>query len=151
MGLLRFLEQYKPDGGETDLAKVVGQFLPRTKRSGLAVFVSDMFDRNGYRKGLDFLRHHRFEPGIVQIHNDQEAEPPLRGDFRMTDIEDNSVRNITVDETALRRYKEKFNGFLNDLKKYCNGNGLACTVSRTSVPFDELILRMMREAGGIGV
>lgn len=149
VNLLRFLENCEATGGTTDLTKVVGEFVPQTKRSGLAMIVSDMFDRKGFRKAMDLLRYRGFEPGIIQVHNTHEAEPKLRGDFRMTDAESGEIRNVTVDESVLRRYREKFTGFLDEIKKFCCGNGLSCTISRTSVPFDELVLRMMREAGGV--
>ena len=63
----------------TDLARVVTGFVHRTQRRGLAVVVSDLFDPGGFERGLDLLRHHRYEPHIVQIYDRREAEPDLLG------------------------------------------------------------------------
>jgi uncharacterized protein (DUF58 family) len=147
--LLRFLEQVEPDGGETNLGQAINGFVHRKQRSGLAVIVSDLFDRHGFQSGLDLLRYRQFEPKVIQIHDRQEIKPTLRGDIRMIDAESGRAKNITITETMLQRYQEKFNSFLKHLQAYCVGNGFSCTISCTSVPFDELILRMMRESGGV--
>jgi hypothetical protein len=121
----------------------------KLRKTGYKTSSSDLFDRHGFQTGLDLLRYRQFEPGIVQIHDDREAEPSLRGDFCTIDIETGQKRNVTITEAMLKRYKETFDGFLNRVKKYCVGNGLTCTISRTSVPFEQLIFRMMRETGGV--
>ncbi|MDR1958081.1 MAG: DUF58 domain-containing protein [Planctomycetaceae bacterium] len=149
VNLLRFLEHCQSDGDETNLGKVINDFVHRKQRSGLAFVISDLFDKHGFQPGLDLLRCQQFEPGIIQIHDDSEAEPSLRGDFRVIDIESGQKRNITFTEAMLKQYRKRFTGFLEQVKKYCVGNGFVCTISRTSVPFDELILRMMRETGGV--
>ncbi len=150
LSLLRFLERCENTDGTTNLAGTVGEFLHRRQRSGLAVLVSDLFDPDGFQKGIDLLRFRNFEPNLIQIHDLLEAEPILRGDLRLIDAESGSARNVTISESVLRRYKKKFAEFLDSVRKYCLDNGFGCTISRTSVPFDELILRMMRETGTIG-
>jgi hypothetical protein len=35
------------------------------------------------------------------------------------------------------------------VQEYCNRHGLGCTRTPTAIPFDELILRMMRVAGAV--
>lgn len=149
LNLLRFLEQCETDGNDTNLSQAVRDFAHRKQRSGLAVIVSDLYDRSGFRQGIDLLRYRQYEPSIIQIHDTTEAEPVLRGDYKMIDIETGKGRNVTINESMLRTYKEKFVKFLENVKKYCSGNGFGCTITPTSVPFDELVLRMMREAGSV--
>ncbi len=45
--------------------------------------VSDLYDPAGFERGLDLLRHHRYEPHIVQIYDRREAEPALLGDMEL--------------------------------------------------------------------
>ncbi|MGL6194725.1 MAG: DUF58 domain-containing protein [Thermoguttaceae bacterium] len=149
LSLLRFLEKCETSGETTDLQNVVGDFVHRKQRTGLAVVVSDLFDPNGYQKGVDSLRYRHYEPNIIQVHDLREAEPQLRGDLELIDIEGGGARNVTISETILRRYKKKFAEFLDEIKHYCVGYGLNCTISQTSIPFDELILRMMRESAAV--
>ncbi|HBT75747.1 MAG TPA: DUF58 domain-containing protein [Planctomycetaceae bacterium] len=150
LSLLRFLEAIVPGGTTTDLTACVNAFIHRKQRPGLAVIVSDLFDPSGFQKGIDALRYRRYEPNVIQVHDPGEASPRLAGDMQLIDMETGASRDVTISESVLKRYKQKFAAFLDSLKHYCNGNGFGCTVAPTSVPFDELILRMMREAGDIG-
>lgn len=150
LSLLRFLEQCQTGGETTDLKGVVRDFVHRKQRTGLAVIVSDLFDPNGFQAGLDALRFRQYEPNIIQIHDLVEAEPRLRGDLQLVDIETDGARNVTISEAVLRRYKAKFAEFIESVKKYSIGYGMSCTISQTRIPFDELILRMMRESSAVG-
>ena len=72
---------------QTDLARTVTGFVHRTQRRGLVVVISDLFDPGGYQRGLDLLRHHRYEPHIIQLYDRREAEPDLKGDMELVDVE----------------------------------------------------------------
>ncbi|MDR1384349.1 MAG: DUF58 domain-containing protein [Planctomycetaceae bacterium] len=145
LSLLRFLEQCEISGTETNLAAVIGDFIHRKQRTGLAIVVSDLFDSHGFQSGIDSLRYRNYEPNVVQVHDWSEANPKFLGDLQLVDIESGTPREVTISESVLRRYKKKFAEFLDSVKRYCLGNGFRCTISQTSEPFDELILRMMRE------
>jgi uncharacterized protein (DUF58 family) len=149
LSLLKFLEELKPQGTQTDLARVATGFVHRTQRRGLAVVVSDLFDPAGYERGLDILRHRRYEPHVVQIHDRREAQPELRGDVELFDVETQASQKVTVTERNLRRYHEIFNAFQESIQTYCRTYGVNCTRATTETPFDELVLRMMRSAGAV--
>ncbi len=155
LSLLRFLERCETGTAEagateTDLAATVGEFVHRKQRTGLAVIVSDLFDPHGFQTGIDALRYRHYEPNVIQVHDRSEAEPRLLGDLQLVDMETGFARDVTISENVLKRYKKKFADFLDAVRTYCRGNGFGCTISHTNIPFDELILRMMREAGSIG-
>ncbi|MES2793969.1 MAG: DUF58 domain-containing protein [Planctomycetota bacterium] len=149
LSLLRFLENLQPQGPATDLSRVASVFTQRSQRRGLAVVVSDLFDPQGFSNGLDVLRHRRYEPHIVQIHDAAEANPQLLGELELVDIETSSGQKVTITEKALRRYKQIFQDHQQSVRHYGRKYGLGCTQSPTAVPFDELILRMMRAAGEV--
>lgn len=149
LSLLRFLESLQTVGKATDILTSVNSFLHRKQRTGLAVVISDLFDPAGFQKAIDTLRYRHFEPNVIQIYDNTEASPNLLGDLQLLDIETGFVRDVTISENILRRYKQKFAEFLDSVKKYCISNGFSCTISTTAVPFDEMILRMMREAGSV--
>lgn len=149
LALLQFLEQLKPQGTQTDLTRVATGFVHRTQRRGLAVVVSDLFDPSGYERGLDILRHRRYEPHVVQIYDHREAEPDLRGDVELFDVETQASQKVTVTERNLQRYREIFEAFQQSIQTYCRRYGINCTRATTEIPFDELILRMMRSAGAV--
>ncbi len=149
LSLMKFLEGLEVRDGLTDLARSAENFVRRSQRRGLAVVVSDLFDPSGYERGLDVLRHHRYEPHVVQVFDRRELDPGMKGDVELLDIESGSVEKVTVTERNLRQYRKIFEAFLESVRAYCTKYGVGGTRSTTDVPFDDLILRMMREAGAL--
>jgi len=149
LSLLDFLRRLPSQGGQTDLARVAQSFVHRSQRRGLVLVISDLFDPSGYERGLDVLRHHRYEPHVIQIYDRREAEPDLKGDLELFDIETQTVQKVTVTERKLRQYRQLFAKFLESVRRYCNTYGIGGTCTTTEVPFDELILKMMRAAGAL--
>jgi uncharacterized protein (DUF58 family) len=149
LGLLKFLEGLQPQGEATDLERMARNLVHRNQRRGLAVVVSDLFDPKGFERGLDLLRHHRYEPHLVQIFDRHEAEPDLKGDLELLDIETGTIQKVTITERNLRQYRKIFADYLESVDRYCNTYGIGGTRSSTDVPFDELLLRMMRVAGAL--
>ncbi len=147
LSLLEFLEQQTASGEATNLSDLVTAFVHRTQRPGLAIVVSDFFDPQGYQSAIDKLRHHQFEPRLVQVHDATEADPQLLGDVELLDVESNELRKLTVTERNLAQYRQAFADFLASIRTYCGRYGLHETIARTDEPFDELILGMMRLHG----
>ncbi len=146
LSLLRFLEALECGGEKTDLRAVVGEFVQRAPRTGLALVVSDLYDQEGFREGVDRLRYARFEPHVIQIHTQEEAAPKLLGDVELVDCETGVAKKVTVTERKLRQYKTLFDQFIRDIEAYCQTHGLSHTRTTTDVPFDAVLLRMMRTA-----
>ncbi len=147
--LLDFLERLEPQGTETDLGASVREFVRRRQRTGLSVLVSDLFAPSGYERGLDQLRHRRYEPHVVQLHDPKEARPDMLGDVELYDIENAASQKVTVTEKALRAYRRLFDDYQRSVASYCRNYGLGCTQATTEIKFDDLILRMMRVAGAV--
>jgi uncharacterized protein (DUF58 family) len=149
LSLLQFLERLPAQGALTDLSRVAQSFVHRSQRRGLALVISDLFDPAGFERGLDVLRHHRYEPHVVQIYDLREAAPELKGDLELFDVETETSEKVTVTERNLRQYRQIFARFLASVARYCNTYGIGGTCTSTQVPFDELILKMMRSAGAL--
>lgn len=149
LALLKFLESLETQGTATDLARVVSNFVHRGQRRGLAIVLSDLFDPKGFQGGLDLLRHHRYEPHVVHLVDRKDADPGFKGDIELQDVESGTVRKVTVTERNLRQYRKIFKEFVESVQQYCNTCGIGGTLAATEVPFDELLLRMMRAAGAL--
>ncbi|HEX4590892.1 MAG TPA: DUF58 domain-containing protein [Gemmataceae bacterium] len=150
LALLKFLEGLVPSGDDTNLERVATGFVHRDQRRGLVVVVSDLFDVNGFERGLDILRHRKYEPHVVQLYDPAEKDPPdMLGDVEMWDVESGSARKVTITEKNLRQYRQLFDEYQERVQTYCNRHALGCTRAPTTVTFDELILRMMRQAGAV--
>jgi uncharacterized protein (DUF58 family) len=142
--MLRFLQAIEP-GGDTHLCKALEAFVHRTKRRGVCIVLSDFFDE--YRQGLDLLRFHRFEPTVLHIYAPKEARPTLRGDVELVDCESGDSREVTVSERVLDKFAAAFAAHTEELERYCRERAIPYYRADTSVPFDELILRIFRAGG----
>ncbi|MCO6455165.1 MAG: DUF58 domain-containing protein [Pirellulaceae bacterium] len=149
LSLLKFLQSLRCRAERTDLERSIRSFVHRQQRLGLVILVSDLFDPGGFERGVDLLRHHGYEPHLVHLVAQQEAEPRLRGDVELEDLETGQTRRVTVTERHLRQYRQAFAEFLERVEAYCCRHGLGCTRTTTQVPFEELVLRMMRSAGAV--
>lgn len=147
LGVMKFLENLEATGTATNLSELVTAFVHRPQRRGLAVVISDLYDPAGFERGLDLLRHHRYEPHVIQLYDRTEAEPTVLGDVELVDCESGAVKKITVTEKNLRQYRDVFRGFLERVGRYCRNYGVGCTTTSADVTFDSLVLGMMRTAG----
>ncbi|MCA9058681.1 MAG: hypothetical protein KDA85_09285, partial [Planctomycetaceae bacterium] len=108
-----------------------------------------LFDEHGFQKGLDQLRYRHFDAHVLQLHDPAEAQPALLGDVELEDVETESVRMVTVTEKNLRAYEKLFRLHQQEVRNYCANYGLGCTQSPSVVPFDDLVISMMR-ASAVG-
>ena len=148
--LMKFLERLDVTGADTDLAKSTQALIHRKGRPGMAVVISDLFDEHGFETGLDQLRYRRFDGHVIQLHDPKEKDPALLGDVEMIDVETQSQRKVTVTEKNVRKYKELFEQHQISVREYCRNYGMGCTQAPATVPFDDLVLKMMRQAGQVG-
>jgi uncharacterized protein (DUF58 family) len=146
LSLMKYLESLTTVGTDTDLNKAVRGLLHRGTRNGLVVVLSDLFDQNGFARGFDQLRSRRFESHVLQLHDPKEADPKLLGDAELEDMETGSIRMVTINERMMRRYKQLFQEHQSSVRDYCRDHGLSCTQSPSIVPFDDLVMSMMRSA-----
>lgn len=148
--LMRFLEKLQVTGHNTNLGRSARGLVHRNNRPGLAVVVSDLFDEHGFEAGLDQLRYRRFDGHVIQLYDPKEADPALLGDVEMVDVETESLRKVTVTEKNVRKYKELFEEHQTSVRTYCRNYEIGCTQAPATIPFDDLVLRMMRESGQVG-
>ena len=145
--LLRFLDGLSLGTSPTDLARMAAAFTGGTRRRGLVVVVSDWFDRVGFRRVLDLLRHRGHDVHVVQVFDPSEAEPKILGDFELIEVERGTRRQVTINEKALARYRQLFQGFSDQLRRYCISHGMSCTQTSSATSLDVVVLKMMRRAG----
>jgi uncharacterized protein (DUF58 family) len=144
--IFSFLSELSPEG-RTDLNGACESFVHQSKRRGIAVVISDFFDPQGYEAGLNLLRYHRFEPTVVQIWDEREAHPGLRGDVELVDAETGELKQVTITERALRDYEAAHAAWCDGLASYCASRSVPYYRADTQVPFDDLVLRIFRAGG----
>ena len=140
----------------TDIRLIVGALLRQTEAgwTGLCCPLAQALVRNRDRHatvpGLQrrhLLRHRRHEPHLIQVFDPREADPDLWGDLELVDCETDLAMKVTVSERSLRQYKELYREFQESVQHYCRHHSLGSTRTPTDIPFDRLILQMMRSAG----
>jgi uncharacterized protein (DUF58 family) len=134
-------------GGTTRLDECMTQFVHREKRRGLAVVISDFYDPKGFEAGINELRYHRFEPFVLQVYDEREANPPLHGDLTIVDCETGEAKEVTISRTLLEAYQAEHAKYLGELDAFCTQRAIPYFRTTTALPFDEMILRIFREGG----
>jgi uncharacterized protein (DUF58 family) len=145
--LLRFLEQLEYVPGPTNLDAAAADLVQRDRTGGVAVLVSDFFDPAGFERALDRLRYQQFEVYLVQVYDPLDADPAYRGDLELIDAETGERRTLTVRPRDVERYRARFQQFLDSLRVYAQNHGLGYLRASTLIPYDQLVLQSMRQAG----
>lgn len=144
--VLDFLRTAQAEG-RTDLGAAAGGFVHQNKRRGLAVLISDFYDPAGYEQALNQLRFNRFEVVAIQVVDEAEARPRLRGDLELVDCETGEARKVTVSPRLLRAYAREHERYCRELSDFCARSQVPLFRASTSVPFDELVLHIFRRGG----
>jgi uncharacterized protein (DUF58 family) len=141
--LMEFLTGVVP-GGATGLNEGLAAYARRAREPGLAVLVSDLLDPGGWEGGVRALLERRFELHVIHVLAPEELNPPLHGDFRLTDSETGEIREITVDGETLREYRQRLHEFLERAEAFCHAREIGYRRVTTDVPFDEFVLSQLR-------
>lgn len=144
--VFRFLKDLAPEG-QTDLGDALKTFVAQNKRRGLVVLASDLYDPNGFERGINVLRYNKFDPFVVHIVDGEEARPKLAGDVLLYDCETGDEREVTVTAKVLERFEAAYTRYLEDIDRFCAAKQVPYIRADVSVPFDELILRVFRRGG----
>lgn len=143
--VLEFLSRAPALEGETRLLASCRAFAHRMKRRGLVFIISDLFDPAGYEEALDLLRYHQFQIDVIHVLDPAEIAPPQRGDLHLVESETGGHFEVTADEGLLRRYSAAVTGFLTSLNAFCLQRHIGYAQAPSTVPFEELVLRVLRD------
>lgn len=144
--VFEFLKSQKPEG-KTDLEAACRTFVAQNKRRGIAVLISDLYDPEGFEAGINTLRYGRFETGVIQVFDQSEVKPKLHGDLSLVDCETGESRDVTITSRVLARYTEVHRQYRERIEQFCREKQVAHFAADTQIPFDELVLRVLRRGG----
>lgn len=143
--VLDFLRTAPGASGATALERSFRTFTQRLKRRGLVFVLSDFLDPAGTDAALSLLRYHQFEVHVIQVLHPAELNPELSGDLRLTECETGAVYELTASDALVRAYREQVNSFLAGLEQFCLQRGVGYALAPTGVPFEDLVLRVLRD------
>lgn len=144
--VFRFLSEIEPSG-ETHLEDALKSFVAQNKRRGLAVLVSDLYDPQGFERGINVLRYNKFDPFVVHVTDPVDAKPKLVGDVLVYDCESGEEREVTVTPKILEQFRQAHESYLAEVQRFCSTHQVPYIAASVDVPFDELILRVFRRGG----
>ena len=143
VSMLRYFENLGCAGG-TNLNRVLRTYVRQTRKTGLAIVISDLFDPQGYAGGLDALAYAGFDALVIQVVADSDINPAFNGAVRLHDVETGQQRRLTVNQRLLTRYREKVAAYFSDIETYCLRRNIEYLRVVTTVPFEDVVLRYLR-------
>lgn len=144
--VIEFLSRVECGSGG-DFERTARQFAIRHPQPGIVLYISDFFDKGGYESGFRFLLGRKYDLYALQVLSPDEIDPPLAGDLRLTDVEDDDVAEVTVSRALINRYKQNLQAYCSGLSNYCTRRGITYLFTDTKVPFDQVVLNYFRRRG----
>jgi uncharacterized protein (DUF58 family) len=135
--------------GSTDLKSAIRRFTTLFPQPGLAIIVSDLFDPAGWRGAMEELLRKKYQPLIIHVLDEEDVEPRLIGDVALVDAEGKRERRLFVDAELARRFREELAIYFRDIEAACASLGCDYLRTTTSVPFDDFILKSLRQVGSV--
>ena len=84
---------------------------------------------------------------MLQVLDQDEAEPPLVGDLMLVDSETAERREVTITQSLLRRYKQRLAELCGGVENYCTRYGCNYVRVTNQTPFEDLVLSYLRQRG----
>ena len=125
-----------PAARKTDLGRILHDLAERSKKRGIIVLLSDLFDDvPSILKGLRHFRHRRHEVIVLHIMDPAELDFPFREPTLFKGLE--GIPDVLVEPTSLRKaYREEVTEFLNELRRGCQAIDIDYVPLRTDRPLD---------------
>ena len=141
--MFRYFDTLESHGG-TNLDRVLRTYATHSRKSGLAIVISDLFDPEGYARGLEALAYNHFDVLLVQLVAEAELQPQLDGALRLHDIETGQQQRLTVNRRLLELYRQKLAEYFAEIELFCMQRNIEYLRASTAVPFEDLVLQYLR-------
>lgn len=138
----RFLEELEPQPlARTDFRRSFETFAVQTKGRGLVLIVSDFLAEEGIFEGLKRILHAGHQVACIQVLDPTELEPELRGELELRDVEDGTIREVTISPRLLKMYRAYRDAYLEQFRTTCRRLGITHLQTTTTAPLEETVLQ----------
>ena len=146
--VFQYLDQLE-SSGVTNLGQSLKTFVAQHKRRGLAILISDLYDPHGFEAGINVLRYNKFEPYVLHMVEPSGSlgQRAMLGDINVYDCETGEEREVTVTERMLEQIVEAHHEYDSAIQRFCTRSHVPYFAAPPDVPFDELVLRVLRRGG----
>lgn len=146
--LFNFLEKLSCQG-QTDLSASVQGFSSLFSRPGLVVLISDLFDPQGWRAGLEQLAQQKHQLLVIHILDEGELQIEALGDVSLADVESGRERRLFLDPELTRRFREEIESYFAEIESFCLGRKMDYLRTTTTTPFEDFVLLTLRQARSV--
>jgi uncharacterized protein (DUF58 family) len=146
---LRFFQNIAelPCEGRTSLNESLRQQALKARRAGVSILISDFLSPDGYEQGLTHLLARHNDIYVFHVLAPEELNPDFLGDWRVVDSETGATQEVSISRGMLKRYQQTVNAFSQRLREYCTHRGMNYLFTSTDKPFEDLMLKYIRQAG----
>jgi len=135
--------------GPTDIRAAIHRFTALFPHPGLAVVVSDLFDPAGWRAAVEELARKKYQILIIHVLDEDELQPGVLGDVALVDAEGSRERRLFVDAELARRFQDELANYFREIESACASLGIDYLRTTTRVPFDEFVLKSLRQVSSV--
>lgn len=143
---LHFLERMEAHG-RTSLQAAFRSFFGARRTRGLAVLISDFLDPEGFEQSFQVIRQFRHDVFAVHIMSPDELDPPLADEVLLVDSESGASNRVLVTPELVHAYHDSFQRHCGEIEAFCRSHGWGYLRSSTAAPFEEMMLKSLREEG----
>ncbi|MCC6680418.1 MAG: DUF58 domain-containing protein [Phycisphaeraceae bacterium] len=156
--MLAFLQQQQPNSDESlpapgNFEQTCKKLAILQRQPGVVILLSDFFDKGDLSAALRYLAADRYDVYCIQLLSPQETEPAsggIIGDLRLRDMEDGDLAEVSVTAALIKRYQKNLQAYCRHVREQCLRRGIVYLMSETSLPFDSLVLKYLRQRGLLG-
>ena len=122
----------------------------RHRRRLMVVPVSDFFFPGGCERGLSLLRHGGHEVFCAQVQSPGDRAVDHRGDAELVCVETGRAKKVTVGPAEAAAYAAAVTRLNDELETACRRKGIGHLSVLDTVPFDDVVQRVLRRGGLVG-
>ena len=145
--VLDFLARLQP-AGETHLRKCAELLARQLDAPATVLVVSDLLDcGDDLSQVLAVLRSLRCEVTLLHVFSPLDASPELDGPVRLQQAETDETMVLRVTDDVRRSYCQRWAAFCTAVSRTAASRAATYVPAPTDIPFEQLVLRTLRQAG----
>jgi uncharacterized protein (DUF58 family) len=144
--LFRFLQSLQARG-RTRLHAALRRYFSVPRTRGLVILISDFLDPEGIEEALAVLRRFRHDVALLHVMAPDERDPQLPEEVVLVDAEEGTATEVEITPALLGAYRSTFEQHARDIEAYCRKYGWGYARALTDVPFEDLVLKVLRREG----
>ncbi len=109
----------------------------------MLIILSDFLDPGGFEEGLKFVNRKKCDVVVVQVLDQSELIPDMKGHLNLVDIESGETKKIVLNSNLIKRYQKKMSERLKALSDFCIENGVTYYLADTRRSFEEFLIEFL--------